>query len=492
MASNTIFIGSYQYNENGVLIPDTADVQADVQQEYRNALGADLSLEESTPQGRLIDVETTARQNTIRFNALMANTLINIYMSSGSALDAWGSNFDVPRNGATSSQTDVTVTGTPGTIIPADSQAAADDGSIWLALNEIIIGETGTAQGVFYSQNTGAIALGIGELTSIVSSTTTGVVGWETITNTTAAVLGQEVENDLSYRQRIINSIFNGSALFGNYSSSAFKVDGVRDVFAYDNPYGASMQLDNITIPPHSVYVCVDGGNSEDVAYALYETKSAGAGWCGNTTVTVQDKTYSSVNTVTYQIPVDVPVSLQVFATSLQNSSSDLTTQIQNTIINYAQGLYSDSGYGKLGIRALISPFTIASMLNSQIQGINVNRVNVGMVTPAVHAVVSIKKASVTSGVLWASVDSQTFAAKVGQNGTYNFTYNGTNWLYNNSPVDLATYGITVTANNQTPANGDLLSVVFADGNMSEYPINLFATEVPQFSAENIQVTING
>lgn len=492
MASNTTFIGSYQYNENGVIIPDTADVQAEVQQEFRTALGADLSLEESTPQGRLIDVETTARQNTIRFNALMANTIINIYMSSGSSLDAWGANFDIPRNGATSSETDVTVTGTPGTIIPADSQAVADDGSIWLALNEIVIDETGSAPGVFYSQNTGAVELGIGQLTNIVSSTTTGIVGWETITNTTAATLGSERESDLSYRARIINSLFSGTALFGNYSSSAFRVDGVRDVYAYDNPYGTSLQLDNITIPPHSVYVCVDGGNSEDVAYALYEVKSAGAGWCGNTTVTVKDKTFDSVNTVKYQIPDDIQIQLQIYATSLQNSSIDLETQIQNTVINYAQGLYSDAGFAKLGIRAFISPFNIASMLNSQVQGINVNRVLVGLVTPVHHAVASIKKASVTSGIIWASVDTNTFALKVGQNGTYNFTYDGSNWKLNSQNCVLSDYGITVVANNQTPANGDLISVVYADGNLSEYPINLFASEVPQFLAENIQVVING
>ena len=491
MASNTSFIGSYEYNENGVIIPDTADVQAAVQQEYQTALGPDLSLEEATPQGRLIDVETTARQNTIRLTALMANILINIRMSTGIALDAWGANFNIPRNGATSSTVSVTVTGVTGTIIPANSQASAQDGTVWLALNEIIIDETNTATGVFYCQQTGPIALAANQLTNIVASTTTGIVGWETITNPTTAELGQEVESDFSYQNRIINSIFTGTALFGNYASACYKVSGVNDVYTYDNPSGTALQLDNITIPPHSVYVCVDGGNSEDVAMALYKTKSAGAGWTGNTSVTVTDSNYQTLNTVTYQIPNEILFSIQVWATSLQNSSTNLEEQIQNAIINYSQGLYSDAGYNKLGIRALVSPFNIASMLNSQIQGINVNKVEIGMVEPADHAVVSIQKASVTSGILWASVNSETFGAKVGQNGTYNFVYNGTSWELDSSAVTLSDYGITVTANNQTPANGDLISVIYADGNMSQYPINLFASEVAQILSTNIQVTIN-
>lgn len=493
MASNIPLIGNYSYTENGVIIPDTADVQSTVQQEYRAALGADLSLEESTPQGRLIDVETTARQNTIRFNALMANVLINIRMASGTTLDAWGANFDVPRNGATPSQTDVTVTGTPNTIIPAGSQASTDDGVIWQALNEIIINETGNAQGVFICSQTGPIALAVGQLNNIVASTTTGVVGWETVTNTAVAELGKELESDFDYKNRILNSLFSGTALFGNYKSSVFKVEGVEDVYAYDNPYGTSLTLDNIVIPAHSVYVCVNGGNSEDVAYALYETKSAGAGWAGNTTVSVKDKEYASRNTITYQIPAKISIVFNISATSLQNSNADLVQLIQNTIINYAQGLYTEQGFNKLGIRALISPFTVASLLSTQIQGVNINKVLVGMSEPQPHATVSIKKASVTSGIYWASVNSQTFDLKVAQqNGTYNFTYNGTQWLLNESEADLAQYGITIIANNQKPANGDIISVIFSTGEMSQTPINLFASEVPQISAENIRVTING
>ena len=492
MASNTTFTGNYTYNENGVIIPDTADVQATVQEEYRQALGTDLSLEESTPQGRLIDIETTARQNTIRFNALISNTLINIYLASGEALDAWGANFNIYRKSATSSTVNVTVTGTPNTIIPSNSQASTFDGSIWQALNEIIIGESGITSGVFYSVQTGPISLGIGELNNIVASSTTGIVGWETITNTTIADLGTDLENDTDFRNRILEGIFNGSALFGNYASAVYSVEGVKDVYSYDNPWGVSRQLDNITIPPHSVYVCVDGGNSEDIAYALYEIKSAGAGWAGNTTVQVIDKEFNTQNTVTYQIPDEIGIKFIISATSIVNSNANLIEQIQNTIINYANGQYAEQGYKKLGIRALISPFTIASLLNSQIQGININNIQVALVNPIPHAVISIVKASVNSGISWASVNSQTFGNKVEQNSTYSFIYNDTSWQLNNEPVTLEDYGISVISVKDTPINGDVINVIYADGEMSTNPINLFASEVPSISAENIQVIING
>ena len=78
MASNTTYTGNYTFGENGVIVPDTAEILETVQGEFQEALGNDISLEEATPQGRLIDTEVTARRATLDFNATIANILINI------------------------------------------------------------------------------------------------------------------------------------------------------------------------------------------------------------------------------------------------------------------------------------------------------------------------------------------------------------------------------------------------------------------------------
>lgn len=115
---------NYTYLENaGVVVADTADIKEKVQQEYKNALGQNLSLEDSTPQGRLIDAETGARTAVVENNALVVN-LFNFNMAYGLALDAMGANFGLFRKGATSSRVIATVTGTAGTVIPANSQVS--------------------------------------------------------------------------------------------------------------------------------------------------------------------------------------------------------------------------------------------------------------------------------------------------------------------------------------------------------------------------------
>ena len=89
----------------------------------------------------------------------------------------------------------------------------------------------------------------------------------------------------------------------------------------------------------------------------------------------------------------------------------------------------------------------------------------------------------------WASVLTETFAGKINTNGTYNFTFDGTNWKLNVETINLAEYGISITGE---PITGDIVSVIFSNGEMSQSPIMLFSTEKPTISADNITVTING
>ena len=56
-----------------------------------------------------------------------------------------------------------------------------------------------------------------------------------------------------------------------------------------------------------------------------------------------------------------------------------------------------------------------------------------------------------------ATVDRDTWVGKVSNSGTYTFTYS-TEWKLNNTAVDMAEYGITVT---NTPIAGDIITIVY-------------------------------
>ena len=71
--------------------------------------------------------------------------------------------------------------------------------------------------------------------------------------------------------------------------------------------------------------------------------------------------------------------------------------------------------------------------------------------------------------------------------GTYVFTYNGTNWTYNSSSVDLATYGMEVTG---TVKNTDTITVVYVKANQGILctikPTSFVSIELNQFNSTDV------
>lgn len=365
--ANYIYITS-----SGTVVADTADIKETVQNEFKQALGEDISLEDSTPQGRLIDIETGARCAVVENNALVAN-LFNVMLSYGVFLDAILANFGLYREGATSSRVRVLVTGQKGTVIPANSQASTANAIIFYAENDIIIGEDGTALGDFISLEQGPIACAVGELNKIID----GTFGWETIKNIAPAVLGSQRESDAHFKQRFANSgLFSGKALLENYYKAILEVENVKSAFVYDNPSAANLVYDTVSILPHSVYACVDGGNDTDVANAIFSVKSTGCGFTGNTSVQIRDTVFDALYTVKFSRPENLDVFISIVVDKGTSASTKLEDTIKNSIIAFANG--EITGFDGWNIGVNVSAFEIAAAISSVIPGISVKNLKVG------------------------------------------------------------------------------------------------------------------
>lgn len=364
MASNYTFL-----DNNGIVVADTADIKETVQQEFKDALGADISLEDSTPQGRLIDMETEARVNVIENNVNVANS-INFNQAFGITLDAWGANFDLPRGAAKSSSVTATVTGVAGTVISAGSQASTQAGDVFYAENQIVIGQDGTATGTFLSLNKGAISCAVGQLTKIID----GTLGWETINNTSPAILGNLRESDEDYKQQFYDSgLFTGMSLVEDYNNAIMNVDNVQSCYVRDNGENSSVVYDTVTIDAHSVFICVDGGNNNDIANAIFQRKSGGCGYTALTnqsvTVDVVDATYGDTYSVTFNRPAEIQIYAAVTVDANVSASANLQTQIQNAVFNYINSL-------KIGADLLV--LSLASAINTAVPGVSLTSLTIG------------------------------------------------------------------------------------------------------------------
>lgn len=359
-------VSAYTYSvTNGIVIPDTADIKEQIQEEFKTALGADISLDDGTPQGRLIDIETDARVSVIQNNALVANQF-NFNLAFGRSLDMLGANFSLFRTPASSSSVIATLTGEATTVIPAGSQVQTEDGDIFYLENTVTIPANNTITARFLSLEKAPIPAPVGSLTKIID----GTLGWETINNTVSATLGTFKENDYSFKQKFYDAgLFGGTSLLEDYKNELQKVENIKSSFVYDNYTNESIVYDTVTIKPHSLYACVDGGSNEDVARALLNRKSVGCDYTGNTTVAVTEPSWGVSYNVSFDRPTNINTFYEITVSSSDSSSPDLETSIKNAIVEYINNL-------KIGVN--VSPFQLATFVSENVTGVLITNLEIG------------------------------------------------------------------------------------------------------------------
>lgn len=359
---------AYDYLTNeGIIKPDTSDTLAEVQQEFRDAFGADLPVDPSTPQGVLISMEVENRDSAASLMAQVANQ-INPDIAGGVFLDAiWALMSGSRRPAERTIINGVIVSGVPGTLIPAGSQATTSSGGYQFRTRApVTLDASGTGVVSFESLETGAFPVAAGGLDSIASS----VLGWETVVNPAAAILGRPAESDVSARRRRRRTLaVQGSSVPEAIQSAVYALDGVRSLAFRENITDTPIVIDGVTLVAHSIYMCVDGGADDEIAMSLLENKTLGANYNGTLHQVVEP--YSGE---TYNVRFDRPNEIILFVrVTARKNIIDLPSAIPEAVMQYADGeLDGDSG---LEVGKDVSPFEISGAINQVYPSINVTQV---------------------------------------------------------------------------------------------------------------------
>lgn len=354
-------MASYDYlTATGVIVPDTAATLEQVRAEYRAAFGADLDVSAETPQGVLITGETESRDAVARNNAALANQ-INPSIAGGVFLDAiWALMGGARRSASPSLLRSVTLAGVAFAIIPEGSRArVGSEGPIFALTSTVILDAAGNGAGDFQCIAPGAVAVAANTLTTIV----TGVLGWETVTNPTAAEEGTDEESDTAARTRRRNTLaLQGVTLPEAATSGLNVVPGVRSSVFRENVTASPVTIEGVTLGPHSVYACVDGGTDTDIATVLLRKKSAGAGWNGTTTVDITETHSGQVYHVKFSRPEIVQIFVQVTVAG-GAAYPDVPKLVRDAMLAYAAGEQDQQPGFVVG--GDVSPFELAAAVNA-------------------------------------------------------------------------------------------------------------------------------
>lgn len=391
---------SYSFDvSTGVITPDTSELRAEVVSEFQQALGADIVTTPDTPQGVLITGEALAREAVANNNAQIANQ-INPNLAGGVFLDAICALMGLERRAASASViTSVRLTGQPGTLVPAGAQARSIDGNIWLLRSNVTLGSAGSAEGVFFCATAGAIGCSVGQLSTVVDM----VLGWETVINLTAAIPGTLQESDAELRsRRRLTLARQGISTREAQLSGLLDLDGVSSAVFRENVTNAPLPIESgaITLAPHSIWACVDGGTDQAIAESLLKNKTDGAGWNGSTVISVTDPWSGQVYDVKFDRPTYQYPSIRVYVRQGQSQLNPVTV-IPKAVVDWAEGkIPGDSG---LTIGTDVSAYEVAGAINYYAPGFFVRKVEIygsGVLYPDGYPINLLQRAIIESSAV--------------------------------------------------------------------------------------------
>lgn len=336
----------------GLTIPDVDSVLTGVLQDFRDAFGGNLNITNvGTPQG-LLAADVT--YNIAFKNAELAYLMNMLDPSSaqGRWLDALAQIYFIERRPATRTIVQGRCVGVPNYTLPAGSKAKDVNGYIYESIDDAVFNSAGALRVNFQCMTPGSIPCPAGTLTSIAEV----VDGWDSVNNLSDGTIGLDVESDNAFRQRRYESVAkNASGSIVALRGAVAAISGVTDVYVAENTTNANITVGvtNYTLVPHSILVCVNGGNGQEIANTIWRYKNAGSSMNGDRTVVVTDTSYGSQPYPTYNIRFLRPTEVQTYfiVNIASNSSlpSNISDLVKAAVVRVFNGLEWNSVPARIG-----------------------------------------------------------------------------------------------------------------------------------------------
>lgn len=276
---------------SGLQISTLQEVRTTLENGYRQIYGSDINLDQNSPDGQVVGIFSQAMID-------MRELLFSIYNSFdpdraiGRQLDERVVINNIQRAGGTFTIINISITVDRTVTLPGLDAAfndingtgytVADNAGTQFILIDTATITAGTHSLSFRAKEIGQVETTIGTIQNAV----TVVLGVTGINNPSAATsIGQDEETDAQLRLRRQLSVANSSTGYLNgLLGLILSLDGVSDAALYENYTGAT---DVNGIPPHAIWLIVEGGANNDIAQVIYERKSYGCDMRGDVEVDI-------------------------------------------------------------------------------------------------------------------------------------------------------------------------------------------------------------
>lgn len=321
--------GAY-IDRDGIHLPDYATTLEDLQTQVRGLFGEDLYLEADSQEGQLVAIFALAQQDVYNLLAAVYNAF-SPQTAQGVGLSRMVVINGIRRQAASYSTALVVCVGTAGTII---NGGILEDtaGQKWDMPATVTIPTTGEITVTATAQDIGDVRAAAGEINKIA----TPCRGWQSVSNPQAATPGAAVETDATLRARqAVSTALPSLTVFEGTLGAIGNLDGVSRWRGYENDTNAA---DANGLPPHSICLVVEGGDSDAIAEAVALKKTPGCYTLGDVEVMTRDAK-GLPNVIRFYRPTAVRVRLRVTLSPLSGYLSTTGTAIKANLAAYINAL---------------------------------------------------------------------------------------------------------------------------------------------------------
>ena len=295
---------------NGLVTQELDEILTSLVTQFRSIYGQDINLEQNSPDGQWLNILAQEKKDildlfTSYYNNLDPDRVVGIpqqilYKLNGLTINAYTYSYVYVTVNVSE---DVTLQGLDDNIESADGTGYTvrdTNGNRW------ILTETQELSAGSYTLNFRSAELGaITTLANTVNIMETVLKGVTSVNNPAANyITGNQGETSAQFRQRRNRAMAVPSQGFEeSLQSQMLNLPNVTQCKVYNNREDTTED----DIPPHTTWVIVEGGSSDDIGRVIYNNLPPGIPMKGNQSVEIT-KQNGDIETVYYDLPLAVPL----------------------------------------------------------------------------------------------------------------------------------------------------------------------------------------
>jgi uncharacterized phage protein gp47/JayE len=346
-----------QITPTGISAPSYEDILASLTLSFQTIYGVDSYLGPDSQDGQLLAVFAAAindvnQMAVATYNSFSPSTAQGVGLSSVVKING------LARLVASNSTVDVIIVGQAGTVI-SNGVIADSLGNNWNLPTTVTIPIGGSITVTATAAVQGALTAAPNTITTIATPTR----GWQTVTNPSAAIVGQPVEDDATLRSRqSVSTSLPALSVIDAIVAAIGNIPGMQRYKVYENATGTT---DGNGIPAHSISAVTEGGDVQVIGNTIASKKTPGTGTYGTTSITVVDSEGIS-STIHFFTLAEIVITVEVDITALAGYVSTTGTSIIAAIATAISSLDigTDVYYTKLFTAANLNGSPLSSTYN--------------------------------------------------------------------------------------------------------------------------------